>query len=111
MAKRTHNDILRILFDKDSGEFIFGNDITFDGQIKINNFAQTTPSKIWDITLTIDGVILFVFVYQDNEDGTFSMITPDIVKIVTEKKIIINFNEPVSGIVNILLSAESTNLI
>lgn len=102
------SNLSRVLYDKVVGEFLIGNDIGFDGETAIQQFVQNDPLERWEIKLKIRGVVTLVFVFADNDDGTFTLVQPSSVTRVTEEDITIDFNTRVSGVANILLSTEAT---
>ena len=57
------SNLARVLYDKVVGEFIIGNDISYDGETTIQQFVQTDPSDTWKIKLSIRGYVTLVFVF------------------------------------------------
>lgn len=106
IKKRTYEEIARVLFDKDSGEILVGNDITYDGEIRIDQHIQIDSDSIWNIDLSIDGDVMFVYIFEDNGDGTHSAIKPDEVQIVSKKRIQVYFNTDVAGYANVVIASD-----
>ena len=106
-----NNQRSRVLFDKDAGEFLVGNDIRYDGQIDVEEYNQFTPSDVWDIKLTIKGIILLVYVFEEQENGDLNILNPDSVKIISDAQVIVSFKEPVTGKANILVASETEELL
>ncbi len=101
------SNLSRVLYDKVVGEFLVGNDIGFDGETAIQQFVQTTPEKVWEIRLNILGVVVLTFVFENNEDGTYTLIQPQSVKRITDFDIQVTFNTPVAGVANVVVGTEA----
>jgi|AntRauTorcE11897_2_1112592.scaffolds.fasta_scaffold00046_7 hypothetical protein len=104
MAEKLSN-LSRVLFDKKTGEFLVGNDIAYDGQTVIFQYVQSTPSGTWLISLPFESRTALTFVFEDNLDGTYTEVKPEIT-FIAQTQVEIKFNTPVQGVANILLATE-----
>jgi hypothetical protein len=101
----------RVTFDKDAGEFFLSNDIPYDGEIVIQQFVQSVPLDVWDVDLVIDGIFIQAFVFVENSDGTHSIINPEKLEVLDENSLRITFANNITGIANILLATDASELI
>ena len=109
MAK-IYDHLTRVLFDKNTGEFLTGNDIGYDGEILLDGHVQSDPSNVWDVQLSIKGVVILTFVYKDNGDETYSLVRANEIRIISEDRIQIHLSGEFTGIANVVIASEAEDL-
>ena len=102
------SNLSRVLYDKVVGEYLIGNDIGFDGETIVQQFVQSDLSDTWEIALNVRGFVTLIFVFQDNEDDTFTLVQPQNVERITEEDLRITFSIPIKGVANIMLATDGT---
>ncbi len=101
------NNRSRVLFDKQAGEILTGNDLGYDGEIIIQQHVQSDALAEWEVNLRVKGFILDTFIFLDNEDGSFNEIRAQSVEQLGETQVKVVFGSPIKGFVNFLISTDA----
>ena len=109
MTEKTVNNA-RVLFDKERGEILVGNDIVYDGELIMKKVTQSQRSTVWHMDIGLDAVVVLAFVFVDNGDGTHTHHQPVTTTRVGQDRLELVFASPVSGFTNVFASNDAIGL-